>query len=164
MPHGWPAVLAGTVAVFFSMTGAEIVIDLSLMPDLWLASDQLDPALVVDCANARVSTITDATGTARFTILGGSHGALAVSPMNMGRIYANGTLLAAPTVAAYDLDGAGGLGANDLSLWITDFGSTLNWGRSDYDCSGSIGVNDFSLMLTAYGSTLMPQSGASVCP
>jgi hypothetical protein len=100
-----------------------------------------------------VRKLTDASGRATFTILGGSNGAgNALTLLGGGRIYANGVLLSAPIVAAYDLDGSGDIGANDLSAWLTDFGSGNPFGRSDYDASGEVGANDLSFWLSAYGA------------
>ena len=38
------------------------------------------------------------------------------------------------------------------------------FGRSDYDCSGTLGANDLSLWLSAFGSGAMAESCASQCP
>ena len=147
------------------LPGAVVVIDLSTAPDLRLCADQLDPAATVDCARKTVSKLTGADGSVRFTVLGSSNGAGNASTLlNGGRIYANGTLIQSPTVSAYDLDGAAGVGANDLSAWLGDFGSGQPFGRSDYDCSGNIGANDLSLWLDAYGSGAMAESCGSQCP
>jgi hypothetical protein len=168
---GAPATAAGEFAVVVRdiannpVSGAVVVIELSAAPDLFLCSDQLDPAVTVDCGFKRVSKVTAADGSAHFTLLGGSNGGgNAVTFLNGGRIYASGTLLQSPTVSAYDLDGAGGVGANDLSAWFGDFGSGLSFGRSDYDCSGTIGANDLSFWFGAFGSGEMAQSCASHCP
>ena len=168
---GVPAQAAGQFTVIVRdlannpVAGAVVVIDLSIAPDLKLCADQLDPAATVDCAHKTVSKLTAADGSVQFTILGGSNGAgNAVTLLNNGRIFANGTLIQQPTVSAYDLDGSSGVGANDLSAWLTDFGSGQNFGRSDYDCSGSIGANDLSFWLTAFGSGAMSESCASHCP
>ena len=76
----------------------------------------------------------------------------------------NGTLTEFPTVSAYDLDGSGGVGANDPSAWLGDFGDGRPFGRSDYDCSQSIGANDLSLWLAAFASGTMGESCVSHCP
>jgi len=149
------------------VAGAHVVIDLSGCPDLHLCADQLDPAMDVDCANKRVGKFTDPTGSVTFTLLGGSNGAgNAVELLAAGRIYEDGNLIGDPTVSAYDLDGANGVGINDLSAWLTDFGAfgAPAFGRSDFDCSGGVGVNDFSLMLTALGSGAQTQSCGATCP
>jgi len=147
------------------LVGAVVTIELLSCPDLDICADQLDPAAVVDCANKHVNKLSDGAGTATFTVLGGSNGAgNAVTLLNGGRVYVNGTLIGSPTVSAFDLDGHSGVGANDLSAWLTDFGSGNSFGRSDYDCSNSVGANDLSLWLTAFGSGTMTQSCATSCP
>jgi len=149
------------------LVGAHVVIDLSGCPDLHLCADQLDPAMDVDCANKRVGKFTDEAGMARFTLLGGSNGAgHAVELIGAGRVYEDGVLIGSPTVSAYDLDGSGGVGINDLSVWITDFGTFGNpaFGRSDYDCSGGVGINDLSVWMTAFGSGTQLQSCGASCP
>ena len=147
------------------MPGAEVSIDLSLCTDLRLAADQLDPAALVDCVLHKVTKFTAADGSVKFTVLGGSNGAgNATSLVGVGKIYWGRVLIGSPTVSAYDLDDASGLGANDLSAWLTDFGSGFQFGRCDYDCSGGIGANDLSFWLVAYGSGLMAESSTPDCP
>ena len=67
---------------------------------------------------------------------------------------------------AMDVDGANGVGVNDASVWLTDFGTVGNpaFGRSDFDCSGDVGINDFSVLLTAFGSGTQVQSCGAACP
>lgn len=145
--------------------GASVSIDISNAFDLFICADQLDPAAIVNCGAKSVRKFTAADGSAHFTVLGGSNGAgTSHTLVNNGRIFANGVLIGAPTVSAYDLDGSNGLGANDLSAWLGDFASGQNYGRSDYDCSGRIGANDLSLWLDAFGSSAMSESCASQCP
>jgi hypothetical protein len=147
------------------IVGANVVIDLSGALDVEICADQLDPGLVVNCAAKTVSHATDANGSVTFTILGGSNGAGNASTLlGGGKIFANGTLIQSPTISAYDLDGSGGVGANDFSAWLGDFGSGLPYGRSDYDCSGTVGVNDLSLWLKAFGSGTMSVSCGASCP
>jgi hypothetical protein len=144
---------------------AAITIDLSGCRDLHLCADQLDPAATVDCAHKTVTKRTDASGTVHFTILGGSNGAgNAVTLLNGGKIFGDGLFLGSPTVSAFDLDGSNGVAVNDLSVWLSDFGSFVNRGRSDFDCTGAIGINDFSLLLAAYGSGTQITSCATSCP
>jgi len=146
---------------------ASVVIDFSNCLDIEICADQLDPNVQVNCAAKTVRKLTDLNGQVTFTILGGSNGYRGSGPSTLlggGRIYANGVLGANPTVSAFDLDGAAGVGANDLSTWLGDFGSSQQFGRSDYDCSNNLGANDFSLLLTAFGSTTMTTSCATSCP
>jgi hypothetical protein len=147
------------------LNGASVVIDLSNANDIAICDDQLDVNALVNCAAKTTRKFTDVTGSVTFTVLGGSNGAGNASTLlNGARIYANGTLIASPTAAAYDLDGASGVGANDLSAWLTDFGSGQPYGRSDYDCSGTIGANDLSLWLTEFGAGTSAASCAVACP
>ena len=147
------------------VSGASVVIDLSNCLDLAICADQLDPDVTVNCLAKTVRKFADAAGAVRFTILGGSNGAGQASTLlRGGRIFANGWLLAFPTVSAFDLDGLSGIGANDLSAWLTDFGSGQNYGRSDYDCSDGVGANDLSLWLTVFGSGTMTASCGTSCP
>jgi len=147
------------------IAGAVVSVDLLSCPDLHFCAEQLDPAAVVDCANKRVNKATDAAGSVTFTLLGGSNGAgNAVTLLNGGNVYENGTLIGRPTVSTFDLDGQSGVGANDLAAWLTDFGTGNNLGRSDYDCNNCLGANDLSLWLTAFGSGTMTQSYGASCP
>jgi hypothetical protein len=145
--------------------GAAVVVDLSSATDMHFCAEQLMPGVVVNCDARTVRQFADANGDATFTLLGGSNGAgNATTFLDGGHIYANGVLIKTPTVAAFDLDGQSGVGANDLSAWLGDFASGNPYGRSDYDCSGSIGANDFSFWLSAFGSGTQFVSCATSCP
>jgi len=143
---------------------ASIVVDLSSCTDLALATDQLDPDAVVNCAAKTTRKLTDANGRAVFCIIGGSRtGVPASTLLAGGRIYGNGTLIASPTVSAFDLDGQQGLGAGDLALFLGDFASGQIFGRSDFDDSGNLGAGDLVIWLTAFSSGTQVVS-AAVCP
>ena len=133
------------------IAGAMIVIDFSAVGELRLCADDHDPNVIVDCAARTVSRLTDANGVATFRIAGWSLAAPATpgSPYNDGKIFANGILLGSPTIQIYDLD-RNGLGASDLSFWLSDFFSGNNAARGDYDCTGSLGAGDLSRWLTVY--------------
>ena len=149
------------------LSGASVVVDFSGCTDIAICSDQLDLNVVVNCAAKTVRGFTCATGRVRFGILGGSNGSgNATTLLGGAKIYANGTLIASPTAAVFDLDGANGVGINDLSVWLTDFGTFGNpaFGRSDYDCSGSVGINDLSVWLTEFGNGSSAASCAVGCP
>jgi hypothetical protein len=168
---GVPATGAGEFTVIIRdlannpLNGVSVVIDLSGELDLILCADQLDPDAMVNCGAKTVRKFTGGDGTVRFTLLGGSNGAgNAMTLLNGARIFAGGVLIGTPTVSAYDLDGAGGVGANDLSAWFGDFGSGNPYGRSDYDCSGNLGANDLSMWLAAFGSGTMTSSCGASCP
>lgn len=147
------------------INGASVVVDLSGCLDLHICSDQLDANALVNCAAKTTRKFTDGTGTVGFTVLGGSNGSGNASTLlNGGKIYANGTLIGSPTAAAFDLDGGSGVAINDLSAWLVDFGSGINYGRSEYDCNGSVGINDLSLWLIEFGSGGSSASCSVACP
>jgi hypothetical protein len=147
------------------VAGASVVVDFSSCFDIAICADQMDPNATVNCAAKTVRKFTGVDGSVRFTILGSSNGSgSAPTLLNGGRIFSNGQLVQSPTVSTFDLDGSSGVGANDLSVWLTDFGTGQPYGRSDYDCSGGIGANDLSFWLTAFGSGTMTSSCASNCP
>jgi hypothetical protein len=147
------------------LNGASVVVDLSGCLDLAICNDQLDPNALVNCGAKTTRKFTDATGTVTFTVLGGSNGGGNASTLlDGGKIFANGVLIKNPTVSAFDLDGTGGVGANDLSAWLGDFGTAQNFGRSDYDCSGNLGANDLSFWLGVFGSGTMTASCGASCP
>ena len=147
------------------LNNASVVIDVSGCLDISICDDQLDVNAFVNCGGKTTRKFTNALGSVSFTVLGGSNGAGNASTLlGGGKIFANGTLIQTPTVAAYDLYGASGVGANDLSAWLTDFGSGFAYGRSDYDCSGGVGANDLSFWLTEFGNGTSASSCAVACP
>jgi len=144
---------------------ASVVVDFSNDADVFICSDQLDPSAEVNCGAKTVRKVADENGQVTFTILGGSTGR--VPPMvlgNGGKIFTNGTLIGSPTVAVYNLDGAGGVGAGDLSVWLGDFSSGNPFGRSDFDGSGDISANDLSIWLGEFGSGRSTESCVRSCP
>jgi len=80
------------------------------------------------------------------------------------KVLAKGVLLALPSVASFDLDGSGGVGAGDLSVWLSDFGSGVPYERSDFDGSGTIGAADLSEWLGVFGAGGSAQSCGASCP
>jgi hypothetical protein len=92
----------------------------------------------------------------------GSNGARTFA--NAARVCGNGFLIASPSVSTFDADGDAGVGANDLSLWLADFGTGLTYARGDYDCSGGLGANDLSVWLGAFGAGTQTASCAVSCP
>ena len=144
---------------------AQVVLDFSQCPDLELCADQLDPGMVVLCSAKALRKFTDVSGQAQFVILGHSHGpADASMALERVNVFGNGNLVGTPAVSAFDLDGLGGVGANDLSTWLADFGSGLNPTRSDYDASGSIGAGDLSEWLSVFGAGGSGSSCSTACP
>jgi hypothetical protein len=149
------------------VAGAAIVIDFSQCTELRLCASDHDPNVIVDCANRRVMRTADASGTARFRVMGWSTAGPAGpgAPYNSAHIFADGVLLNHPSVAIHDLD-TGGLGAQDLSRWLADFFSGQNLARDDYDATQTVGVSDLSMWLKAYFAAGSPAncSPEGPCP
>lgn len=144
---------------------ASVVVDLSAIPELALATDPLDLDAILDCGAKTVRKLTDTNGRAVFCIVGGGRPSVpATSLPGGGRIYMNGILTGAPTVGVFDLDGERGLGASDLVQFLGDFVSGENYGRSDFNCSGAIGAGDLVIWLTAFASGTQIVSAATSCP
>jgi len=149
------------------INGSSVVIDFSGNADMLVCSDQLDAGATVNCAAKTVRKFSDAAGVVSFNILGGSNNAGASAGAGVGavKVYADGVLLGSMTAAILNQDGGlSGLGANDISVWIADFGSLNYFGRSDYDYSAAIGANDLSLLIGAFGALGSTEGCASYCP
>lgn len=145
-----------------------VMVDFSRLPDIRMSGDVLVPGAGLFCSEQRIAAITNAAGIARFSIVGAGIG----PPQCFGssgcsgrvQIYADGVLLGEPRVSAFDLDGASGVGGADLSLWLQDFGSSLDPLRSDYDGNGGVDGADLSLWLARFGAGGSPQSAGVYCP
>ena len=147
------------------LPNSTVVLDFSECPDLQLCTDQLDASALVMCAQKTVRKFADGQGQAQFVILGHSHGpADAAMALERVRIFGNGVFVGMPEASAFDLDGASGVGANDLATWLTDFGSGLDPTRSDYDANGHIGAEDLSEWLTVFGAGGSASSCGAACP
>jgi hypothetical protein len=151
--------------------GARIVVDLSGCPDVKICSDVLDPGATVDCTGARFEKITDSSGSACFTLPGGSTGGIgrpASSPCAQiwGELSGAGglTLLCAVPVATFDLGGRSGVDAGDLAVWLADFFSGTNPDRSNYDGWAGVGAADLSRWLEVFGIGQSGESCATRCP
>jgi len=146
------------------LSGASVVVDLSGCSELALCNDQLDANALVTCISKTTRKFTDGLGSVQFIVLGGGNGSPAATLLGGGKIFANGTLIASPTVNAYDENGIGGLGAADLSAFLGDFASGNPYGRSDFDCSNALGAADLSKWLTLFAGGTSTASCTQQCP
>jgi hypothetical protein len=129
-----------------------------------LGSQPYDDGSSIRCGTAGETRPTDIHGEARFTLVGGGTPG---SPPGTGpcvQIFASGVALGTASLAYLDQDGTGGLGANDLTLWLTDYGLGEPISRSDYDGDGMVSAADLSLWLTIWAQAASSQSPASYCP
>jgi hypothetical protein len=144
--------------------GSSVEIDLHLVPGVRIASPQPDESETTRCDRVTVRKFTLANGVADLTVVGGSSGTSVAPGPSTARITVDSILFGEVPVAIYDLDGSGGLGSGDLSIWLSDYGTGQFYGRDDYDFDGVLGTNDLSLWLTAFGTGASSQSSQSLCP
>ena len=133
-------------------------------PGARLSSQSYDPGSTIRCGTYGVLRTTDNHGEARFTLVGGGTPG---SPPGGGpcvQVFASGVPLGTATLAYVDLDGAGGTGSNDVSLWLADFALNEPIGRSDFDGDTTLSANDLSLWLGIWGAGGSAQSPTSYCP
>jgi len=142
---------------------ATVQVDFSSCPDVVICADQLDPEVTV-YGNGSLSKHAGSDGSVTLTILGRGTGAPPQCLASDCAIYGGGFLIGRPLVSTYDLDGSGGVGAGDLSVWLSDFGSGMYWSRSDYDGSGTVGAGDLSEWLAVFGAGTSAESCAAVRP
>ena len=129
-----------------------------------LAADPLQPGVTARCATHGFTAVTGGNGTVRMCVVGGG---TVGSPPGAGpcaQVYAAGVLLGMTSVALLDLDGSRGVGINDLSLWLVDFGLNEPISRSDFDGNGSVTINDLSVWLEAWARATSLESASSYCP
>jgi hypothetical protein len=133
-------------------------------PGARLSTQSYVPGSTIRCGTAGVLGTTDLNGEVRLTVVGGG---VAGSPAGAGpcvQVFASNVPLGTATLAYLDMDGSNGVGSTDLGLWLTDFGSGEDIGRSDYDGDGLLTAGDLSLWLTLWGAGGSAQSAAAYCP
>lgn len=131
------------------VAGVSVVVDFSGTNDFGLCPSQ--PAgETLDAAGRTVTAVTDAHGVAPFVILGSASPGPPDPARERVSIFADGVLVGTVPVAAYDLDGTGGVRGSDLAIWTADFVSGSNAPRSDYDGSGAVGGGDLSRWATVF--------------
>jgi hypothetical protein len=146
------------------MAGSVVEVRILNCPGARLSSTSYDAGSTIRCGTAGVLRTTNLFGEVRMTLVGGG---TAGGPAGAGpcvQVFASNVPLGTASLAYLDLDGASGMGTQDLSLWLTDVGSGEDIGRSDYDGSGTLGANDLSLWLTLWGVGGSAQSAAAYCP
>jgi len=147
---------------------ARVQFDFAETPDMEPSLVQPDPQITVTCSGGTrtVNAVADDNGTVTLRIVGR---ALRSTPdgahSNSLRVFAEGVLMAIPTVSAFDQDGVGGVGPADLNDFLQDFFSGQYWARSDYDGNGSLGPGDLSAWLQVFFAANSVQSGSmAACP
>jgi len=129
-----------------------------------LSSDTYQAGVTARCATHGYTAVSDVHGEVRMCLVGGGTVGSPPGAGPCGQVFAAGVLLGTPSVALFDLDGAGGIGINDLALWLTDFGLNEPISRSDFDGSGNVTVSDLSVWLDAWGRGTSAEGATSYCP
>jgi hypothetical protein len=148
----------------------------STAADIRLCASQPFAGMGVSCANHELVALTDATGTASFTVLGGANnvggGILGAPAPGFGlggaTVKADGVLLGTLDVGAADQNNNGGVNVTDLALFLNDrfsiTGPANYRGRSDYNGSGTVDVTDLALFLQIRFGNQSSLSCAASCP
>lgn len=134
--------------------GTLVTLDFANAPGLFVCIDPGQPGVSVSCATGHpvVTKVTDAEGKVTMTLIGGSDPLRSAPALQSVAIFDAIQLLGNVRLAALDLDGSGGVGANDLAFWLGDFASSAQPSRADYDGSGVVGANDLSIWLGRFGT------------
>ena len=167
--------LADTTAGAFSVVVRDAannpvaarVVELRLIncPDARLSSQSYAPATTIRCDTHGVLQTTNLYGEVRMTAVGGGTPGIASATGPCAQVYAApGILLGNVAVAYLDLDGDGGTGSGDLSLWLADFASGEPRSRSDYDGDGTLSAADLSIWLGIFAAGHSDESAATYCP
>ncbi|MBL0926540.1 MAG: hypothetical protein IBJ11_02665 [Phycisphaerales bacterium] len=141
---------------------AKLPVPASLRPDFsWTASAGAATYTIEVTTPADTSFTTPVVVQTGITGLSATLGTdLAYATKYLARVRAvnpNGSTTASPASVLIgikcqaDVDNNGAVGANDLSLVLTAFGTSCVC-SADVDGNGSVGANDLSLLLTAFGN------------
>jgi len=128
------------------------------------------PLVVLNCGAKTVSATTNASGVAVFRILGriGVNPGFATGKVSgCATVTADGVPFGSVNVAVADLDGAGGCGPADGSLFLADrdnAGSPKNQARSDYNGVGGVNPADGSIFLQLRDFSATDASANTDCP
>jgi hypothetical protein len=144
-----------------------LVVDLSACGHVRFSSSQPDPGLSTYCSVRAVTKLADAQGRATFHLVGSADGLLAgdCPPADCAKLYADGVPMGSIHVITPDLDGANGVGAGDLSIWLDRYFSGVNCSVADFDGSGSLGPGDLSWWLSyAFAGGSSESGSAPLCP
>lgn len=128
-----------------------------------LGAAQPYPGSIVDCPTHMVRAYTNASGVARFDIVGRGIPNFAAFNSRVTILADYYCLLGHLPVVTFDLDGVGGIGANDLALWTNYFLGANHPLVGDYDFNGALGANDLAVWVGVFfqaGSMTSP----GVCP
>ncbi len=146
--------------------GATVMIGSSQTPAGVRLGRDADPTQeFASCSSPFLRAYTNASGFCRMTVTG----TVELADQQPGipptvSVYANGVLFGNVPVVCYDLDGASGVGANDMSLWFALFGTAQEFLVADYNGTGTVDADDLSMWLDVFGSGGDVESATPICP
>jgi len=143
---------------------SRIEVRLQNCPGARVAVDQLQPGVTSQCATSGIIVMADQEGTAHLAAVGGGDASAPHGGGPCAGIYADGFLLGFVSVGYMDENGRDGLGAGDLSVWLTDFVTGDPIARSDFDGDGTVGAMDLSVWLAAWSGGRQVHSASAYCP
>lgn len=132
-----------------------------------IAAEQADPRLHVDCELRTIWTLTDASGKAHFTLIGGSRNPPGPDlGHNYFRVICDDPPASTQKVwlAAFDLDGQSGVTPLDLLKFSAALFAVPQERRADYDGDGLVTALDLSRWGAVYFEGRSWSSAASYCP
>ena len=144
--------------------GTNVEIRLLNCPGARVAVDQRQPGITSRCVTHGILATTDLNGSTRFAAVGGGDPAGPHGTGACASVYAGGVLMGDVRVAYLDLDGSSGMGANDISIWLSDFGTGEPIGRSDFNGDQVLTADDLSVWFGIWGTGTQTASPASYCP
>jgi len=125
-----------------------VVLDFTACPGLTIYSVPTPPQPITCPPPTRTVTAFAGPGGAIFTIGGCTLGPLGAAPC--ATVSVGGGPPAPLRIGSFDLNCAGGVGAGDLAICISDFVFAPAEQRSDYNRDGVVGAGDLSLLIAVF--------------
>jgi len=126
--------------------------------------DQRQTGITSRCDTHGILATTDINGSVRMAAVGGGDPAGPHGAGVCAAVFAGGSRMGDVRVAYLDLDGSSGMGANDVSIWLSDFGTGEAIGRSDFNGDLALTADDLSVWFGIWGLGNQSQSPATYCP
>lgn len=143
---------------------ASVAVALQNAAGLRLGRGSTPAPRVLNCATLAAVFQADASGRCRITLTGSAFAPELMEGPCVARIYGNGVGFGDVSLVCYDLDGAAGIGINDLSQRLTLLGSGGYYGVADYDGDGALDVNDLSMWIDAFSRGTSTETSPTGCP
>lgn len=146
------------------ISGVDVVMNFSACTDVRICSVTQPAGILVNCASKEVRATTNASGVATFRIVGGglTSGAAVTSPCVT--VSCQTVPLNTLRVGTFDINGAGGLTAADVTLAKNDLNTNPTRTRSDFNKSTTITAADITILKNVLNGAGSAASCATYCP